>query len=176
MLDHIKRHWHYYILWGIVVASLGLNVYTVYTIITTRRQAALAFGQAAAIVHKFKTSSIDYVVKLDNEVPVQFDVPINFTVVVPISQTIPFKTTIHTSVRVLGLPIPISVPISTTVPVSMTVEVPIDYNVKLDNSVPVNFEVPLSINIVDTPFAKNLDDVETVLLSFAEDMGAVVNR
>ena len=176
MFDHIKRHWHYYILWGIVVASLGLNVYTVYTIIITRRQAALAFGQAAAIVHKFKTGSIDYVVKLDNQVPVQFDVPINFTVVVPISQTIPFKTTINTTVKVLGLPIPISVPISTNVPISLTVEVPIDYNLQLDNSVPVNFEVPLSINIADTPFAKNLDEVEMVLLNFAEDMGGLVSR
>lgn len=172
-----KRPLDYYLLWIVAVISLGLNVVIIVSLLNVRRQAAVAFGEAAQTVANLKSSTIEYVVPIDNEIPVAMDVPVKFTVTVPINQTIPIDTTVKVPIElpIVGQRV-IDVPISTRIPVNLTVEVPIDKTLPVNMTVPVNLDVPIKIRIADTPLAQTLGDVELILIGLSEEMGAVVTK
>ncbi|MBM4422595.1 MAG: hypothetical protein FJ030_04280 [Chloroflexi bacterium] len=172
-----KRSLDYYLLWIITLISLTLNVIVIASLLNARRQAATAFGQAAAVVAQLKQVTFGYNVVIDEEIPIAADVPVNFTVSVPIEQSIPINTIVNVPIEfpIVGQRT-ITVPISTTIPISLTVDVPIDRTLPIDATVPVSLSVPIRIKVADTAFAETLDDVETILLEMAKEMGAVVKQ
>lgn len=167
-----KRPIDYYLLWVLLLASIGFNVYMVIATIQAQRKAAAAFHDAAQIIEQFKSATFSYTVYIDEEIPVAAEVPVKFTVQVPISHTIPINTIVSVPLRTILGTFPISVPISTKVPISLTVDVPIDQVVDFKTNVPVKFDVPINIDIAETPLGAGLDEVRDILLQLATDMGA----
>jgi hypothetical protein len=172
-----KRSLVYYLLWLVTLISLTLNVIIIVSLLNVRRQAATAFTQAAATVASLKSGVIAYNVSINDEIPVAMDVPVKFTVTIPISKTIPINTTVEVPIEfpIVGKRI-ITVPISAKIPISLTVDVPINETLPINATVPVNLDVPIKIKIADTLLAGTLDDVETILLGLATNMGAKASK
>ncbi len=166
-----KRPLDYYILWSVVVISLLLNLFTIASLLSVRQQAGIAFANAAKSLEAVKTSRVEYMVKIDKEIPFAANVPINFTVQVPINQTIPINTTVNVPFKTPLGTFPIDVPINTKIPINLTVDVPINKTVPIATNVPVKMDVPIVIILSETSFGKSLEDVQTALNKLAKDLG-----
>jgi hypothetical protein len=172
-MPNSKPPLHYYLLWLVALVSLGLNIFIIYTLLDVRRQAAESFARAAEAVSVIKDGSIEYTVKIDEEIPIALDVPVQFTVEVPIVETIPVNTTVGVPVEIpLVGTRTISIPILANIPINLTVQVPIDKTIPVDATLPVKFDVPVTLKIADTSFGDGLEDVELLLLNLAEENGA----
>jgi hypothetical protein len=167
-----KRPRDYYALWAVAILSLLLNLYLINTLLTVRRQTAVAFADAANTVEALKAGVFDYTVTVNQTIPIAAKVPIDFKTQVPIKEIIPIDTTVAVP---LDFPIvgrrTIEVPISTRIPLDLTVEVPIQQTIPLAVNVPVKLDVPIRIRIADTPLAGALDDIQTALADLAAGLG-----
>jgi hypothetical protein len=168
-----RMPWHYYAVWVIALVSLALNVYIFYILLQVQQQAALAFSQAADSMGAIRNGSIQYVVNIDEEIPVVLDVPVNFTVKVPIQKTLPIQTTVDVPIELplLGTRT-ITVPINTSIPIDLSVEVPIDESIPINAKIPVQFDVPINLKISETTFGDGLGEFQAVLQQQAESLGA----
>ena len=163
---------HYYLLWIISGLSLALNLFVLYILFTVRQQASVAFTQAADALGTIQGGDIEYLVKIDEQVPIALDVPVKFTVTIPIEKTLPINTLVNVPVEIpLIGPRTISIPIQTTIPIKFDVEVPIDETVPVNADIPVHFAVPVRIKIADTPFGEGLGEFQSVLIQQAEGLG-----
>lgn len=166
-----KRPLDYYLLWGVAVTSLLLNVYLITSLLSVRQQAGVAFANAAKSLEAVKTSRVEYTVKIDKEIPFAANVPIDLTVQIPIKQTIPLITTVNVPIRTPIGTFPIDVPINTNIPINFTVDVPINKSFPIATNVPVKMDVPIVINLGETSFGKSLEDLQAVLAKLAKDLG-----
>lgn len=168
-----KRPWGYYALWALTLVSLALNVAVIAALLAVRQQTGQVLAQAAAALKTIQASSIDATVPVDQEIPVALDVPVKFKVTVPIKNAIPINTNVAVPIDLplLGTRV-INVPINMTVPIDMSVDVPIDQTVPIDSHIPVRFSVPVSVKIADTGLGQGLADLQQVLQSEAESLGA----
>lgn len=161
----------YILLWIIAVTSLLLNVVIIKTLLDVKQQAAVAFSNAAASMGTIQNGTIEYTVKIDEEIPVALDVPVKFIVEVPIKRTIPIDTVVDVPIEFFG-PHTIQVPISTTIPIDLTVQIPVDQNIPINGKIPVKFDVPIKLNIGETSFGEGLGQFQAVLQQQAESLGA----
>ena len=166
-----KRPLDYYVLWGVAVTSLLLNILTIASLLSVRQQAGIAFANAAKSLDAVKTSRVEYLVKIDKEIPFAANVPIDLTVQVPIKQTIPLNTTVNVPIRTPLGTFPIDVPINTNIPINFTVDVPINKSFPIATNVPVKIDIPIVINLGETSFGKSLEDVQVMLNKLAKDLG-----
>ena len=161
----------YILLWIIAVTSLLLNVVIIKTLLDVKQQAAIAFSNAAASMGTIQSGTIEYTVKIDEEIPVALDVPVKFIVEVPIKRTIPIDTVVDVPIEFFGSHT-IQVPISTTIPIDLTVQIPVDQNIPINGKIPVKFDVPIKLNIGDTAFGEGLGQFQLVLEQQAQSLGA----
>ena len=167
-----KRPRDYYALWAIAVLSLLLNLYTINTLLTVHRQAAVAFADAVRTVETLKASAFEYNVTVRQTLPIAAKIPIDFKTQVPIKEIIPIDTTVAVPLEfpIVGRRI-IEVPISARIPLDFTVEVPIQQTIPIAINIPVKLDVPINIRIADTPLAQTLDDIQTALARLATELG-----
>lgn len=169
------RHmpFHYYLLWLVALASLGLNAFIIYELLQVRTQAGVALGQAAQSIGVVKQSSITYTVPIDEEIPINLNVPVKFTVNVPIKQDLAIDTTVDVplDIPLLGTRV-ITVPIKTTVPVDLSVDIPVDKVVPINATIPVKFDVPIDLQLSTTSFGQALGGVQASLQQQADALGA----
>ena len=166
-----KRPLDYYILWSVAATSLLLNIFTIATLLSVRQQAGIAFANAAKSLEAVKTSRVEYMVKIDKEIPFAANVPINLTVQIPINQTIPLDTTVNVPIRTPLGTFPIEVPINTKIPINFTIDFPINKSFPIATNVPVKMDVPIVINLGETSFGKSLDDLQATLNKLAKELG-----
>lgn len=171
-----KRPRDYYVLWGIAIVSLLLNLYMINTLITVRRQAAIAFTEAVKTIEALKATTFEYSVTIDQQLPIAAKVPIDFDVQVPIKEIIPIDTTVAVP---LDLPIvgrrTIEVPISARIPIDLKVKVPIHQTIPIAANVPIKLKVPITLKIADTPLARTLNDIQTTLAGLVAELGGPAN-
>jgi hypothetical protein len=161
------------LLWAIAIASLALNLFVIKTLLDVRSQAGVAFGQAAGAIGTIKDGTIEYTARIEATVPVALDVPVKFDVEVPIRETIAIDTTVSVPIDfpIVGRRI-INLPISTEIPIDITVRVPVDETLPINAEIPVDLSVPFRLRIVDTPFGEGLGELQVVLESQADSLGA----
>ena len=189
MSQNNKRGWHYYLLWLLVLVSLGLNVFLLVTLNSIRSQArdqvqaagerirAVEVGEFELPIHISETLPISFtvpfsdtfIVPISATIPVSASVPFSETIDVPINTNIPINATISVPLPAIGN-IPIPIPIVTNIPVNLNVQVPIsrsipvqlDIPVDLTIEVPVESEVPVQTEVpveLDFPVNLPLDDM-----------------
>lgn len=173
----LRRPPDYWLLWVVVIISLGFNVYLLNILIGIEEdiqavQLEVAEGalEVAAGIWELRSAAFTYNVIIDESVAVDLVVPIRMVVPVVVDEEIAVNTTIFT--RLPPLNIPYNFPISTTFPVNIETDVEINEDVVISDAIPVSFEVPISITIADTPFAQSIDDAYYGLLEFARQLGA----
>ena len=166
-----RRPIDYYGLWVIALVSLGINVYLVVSLLQARRQAAQAASTAAAAVEELRDSAIDYVVPIQQSLPVSLTVAYNQTVSVPISLTLPINTNVSVPLDTPLGTFPINVPVNTTIPININPQVPLNLSVPISTSVPISLSVPIHLSLRDTAFDTSLVNAEDYLNSLAVTLG-----
>lgn len=168
-----KRPIDYWLLWGVALSSLILNLVVINALLNAQKQVGQAARAAAVGVSKLRAGAIDYNVHIDQQIPVNLNVTYSETVSVPISATVPINAQIST---VLQLPLigayPLSLPVNTTVPISLTQKIPINLAIPVNTTVPIVMDVPIHIEFAETALGASLVDVENYLNQTAEQMGA----
>ena len=166
-----RRTVDYYILWGLVVVSLGLNIYLFNTLLQAKRQLALAASSAATAVDQLRDTAIDYTVPISQTVPVSFTVAYRQTFTVPISVTLPIDTNVTVPLNTPLGNFPITVPVKTTVPINLNPQVPLSLTVPVSVSVPISLSVPIHLAVNDTVFGSSLGGAADYLRGVSAGLG-----
>jgi hypothetical protein len=168
-----KRPLDYYLLWCVALVSLLIGAALIVTLGAARVRAIQGLRTATDAVHGLRSSSIDYVVRLDQSLPVSLTVPFSTTLVVPINTTFPINTDFKVTLRTPLGDYPVTVPVQSSVPVNMETSVPVRLSVPISTSVPVSLNVPIHISLAQTTLGTSLEQLETYLSSLAADLQAV---
>lgn len=172
-----KRTADYYLLWLLVLILLAFNLALGWYLVDARQQ-VLAYRevfstrlvQAGTILENIKSGSIEYNASIDQVIPISVNIPLDYVVQVPINMVVPIDTTI--SIPLLGETGPtIDVPVSMEVPISTTVRVPINMSVPINADMPIKMDVPVSIKMSDTFLAGRLDETQVLLAQLTLDLG-----
>ncbi|MEM7113308.1 MAG: hypothetical protein AAF614_12810 [Chloroflexota bacterium] len=181
------RVWHYWLLWVIVIISLGLNGLLIYGLLSARTQAGQEVARVATALRDNPMGDFEIPVNVDEMLPISMDVPFEDTFTVEISETIPVSTSvlfeedieipIRETVRiaenvqvfvvipVINQRVPIDIPIGANIPIALDINVPVSYEIPVETDIPVNFivDVPVSTNVpIDTEVPVQLDFPVTV--------------
>jgi MFS family permease len=141
--------------------------------------AALAPGVAAGIsdavggLDAFATSTLEFQVPINEDIPIATVIDLNRTITVPIQTTIPIDETVDTTITVAGpfgidIPLNVTVPVQLNLPVDLDVSFAIDEQIPISTSVPVNLELPIAIDIADTELATLVGSLRIGLESMAD--------
>lgn len=176
VVARFSRPLDYWLLWLLVLGSLGLNLYLLQTLLDLRDRAGQATGlvsevtsEASTVIGELKTATITHTIEVDESIPLNLTVPIDEVLEVPIQTTVPINTTVSIPLRTPIGTFPINVPIVTTIPINITAEVPIHLSVPVSGSVPINFDVPIEIKLADTPLGASLDRIEQFLIRLEQE-------
>jgi hypothetical protein len=162
----------YWLLWGVALISLAINIWLINTLSGVRRQAGQGAALAAQAIGDLSQSSIDYQVHLEKSLPVSLTVPISQTLSIPINTTLPINTEATIPLKTPIGTFPITIPIQATVPVNLQPSVPIRLSVPISTTVPVILDVPIHVAISDTAFGASLAKTQASLEALAAQWGA----
>jgi hypothetical protein len=165
-----RRPIDYFVLWGVALLSLGINLYLVNALLEARRQAAQAALTAAAAVEQLRASAIDYNVAIQQTLPVSLTVSYRQTLSVPISTTLPVNTNVSVPLNTPIGNFPINFPVNATIPVSLNPQIPLSLAVPISTTVPVSLAVPIHIALGDTGFGPALTNAEQYLNNLATSL------
>ena len=168
----LRRPLDYWLLWIIALASFGFNLYLVRQYLDLRAKAAQEIVGVVGMVGEFRRASFDYVVNIDEQLPVSATVPVNFDVLVPVERSIPINTNITIPIETFLGTYRFNAPIYTTIDINFDIDVPINETIDFETTVPVKFDVPITIAFAETPLGPILDDVYKQLIELATSLGA----
>lgn len=170
-MDLSARPLDYWLLWVVALSSLALNVFLINTLLGARRQVAEALGVVAQGLGELRAARFTYVVRIDQNIPINLNVPIRDTLRVPVDTTVPFNTQLQVPIELpfLGTRT-VNVPVQTTVPIQMDLEVPVHLDVPITTTMPVQFDVPVQIAVANTPLDAALAGPQAYLESLSEEL------
>ncbi len=168
----LRRPLDYWFLWIIALASFGFNLYLVRQYLDLRAKAAHEIVSVVGMVGEFRRASFDYVVNIDEQLPVSATVPVNFDVLVPVERSIPIDTNVTIPIETFLGTYRFNAPIFTTIDIDFDIDVPINETIDFETTVPVKFDVPITIAFEETPLGPILDDVYKQLIELATSLGA----
>ena len=188
---HRHRRWPLVLLWGLLLLSLGLHLWTLLTLQRVRSLAHEQLGLLYTQVGQLNGEVLSLDLPVRQTLQVTTTVPIRHTLqlttTVPIRQqlTVPIDTTITLNEQVsiplqapwgeVLLPIPLraAVPVRTTIPVTIQQDVPVSVPVELDLRVPVSvpveldLQVPVRLPLRTTPLDAYLERLQAGLTALA---------
>lgn len=168
----LKRSWDYWLLWGVALVSLGINLAMINTLLRVRQQAGEGAATAARVVSNLREAVITYTVDIDHVLPVSLTVPFSTTINVPLSTTLPIDTDVTIPLDTpFGL-IPINIPIRTTVPINFSTRFPVNVVVPISTTVPVKLDIPIKLELGKTGFGSSLQTLQTYLENLASQLRA----
>ena len=171
MLPSKKSRTDTILLLGILVSlfvsmlSLGMVAYLLFTIGQVQFGTAQMLNQMEAGLNGFLGSDVEYMVQVDQTIPIdvnfpvkqeltvplhvqinqQFplkaDIPINTQIVAPISTTIPVSQTFTASIILFGQPLGIPVGINGNLPVDIALDIPFEQTISLDTMIPISMPI-----------------------------------
>ncbi len=136
---------------------------------------ARGISDAVAGLDAFATSTLEFEIAIDEEIPINTVIELNQTILVPIQTSIPIDETVDTTIRVAGpfgidIPLNVTVPIQLELPINLEVSIPINETVPISTSVPVNLDVPIVIEVAETELASLVLSLRAGL----ESMGGIL--
>lgn len=181
------RVWHYWLLWVIVIISLGLNGLLIFGLLSARAQAGQEVAKVATALRDNPMGDFEIPVNIDESLPIAMNVPFKDTFNVVISETIPVSTSvlfeenieipIRDTVRieenvqvfvvlpVINQRVPVDIPIGANIPIALDINVPVSYEIPVQTDIPINFvvDVPVETEVpIDTEVPVKLDFPVTV--------------
>ncbi len=117
--------------------------------------AGQALDEVTAELETFRTSTLEFEVAVDQEIPVRTSFPFQRTIDLPIRTTLPVSEEFETRIEVAGpfgvdIPLTVTVPIDIEVPVNLDLEIPIDETIDIDTTFSLRLDVPVSVAIEGT--------------------------
>ena len=155
--------WFTYLLFGLVLASLMLHLWSWYTV---QQYRALAHEQLVSLadqVAQAQTSVITAEFPVNQRVPIRTTIPVKKGLVVPFSTRVKVDDTV--TVPLAGFNVP--VPIRADIPVNATVPITIDETVTISTTVELNLTVPIRLPVVNSSFEVVLKELEQRLRNLA---------
>lgn len=134
---------------------------------------AAGLGDAITGLDTFATSTLEFEVVIDEDIPIDTVIVLNRTITVPIQTTIPIDEIVETTISVSGpfgidIPLDVTVPIKLDLPVDLDVSFAIDEQIPLSTSIPVNLNVPIVIDIANTELASLVASLRVGLVSMQD--------
>ncbi len=134
-----------------------------------------ALADVTAELEAFRTSTLEFEVSVDEEIPVRTSFPFTRTVDLPIRTTLPVSEEFETRIEVAGpfgvdIPLTVTVPIDIEVPVNLDLQIPIDETIEIDTTFPLQLDVPVAIDIEGS----GLDRLAEQLQQGLEQVSAVL--
>ena len=180
------------ILFTLVFISLGLNGYLIAQWVQTRQQviqtvqqfspvARDALTRADTELEAFQNSTLEFVVKIDQELPIDVEIPINKRVEVPINVTVPISKEIQTTVMMdpfqagLEIPVDINVPVNVEVPIDVVLPVEIDETIPISTTVPVKLDVPIAVDINDTDLVPYIEQLRQGISALGDSLNQMIS-
>jgi MFS family permease len=114
--------------------------------------------EAVAGLEEFATSTIDFVVNIDEEVTIETQVVLDRELQVPINETIPIKESFETRIEVdtplgFSVPLDVTVPIGIDVPIDLEIDIVVNETIPVSATVPVKLDIPISLKVSETQLA-----------------------
>lgn len=173
------------ILFALVFLSLGLNGYLISELLRVRQQAIQTLQsiepmaqdtltQVDTELASFQNSTLEFTVKIDQELPIDVEIPINKRVDVPINVTVPISKQIQTTIMMdplqtgLQIPVDIDVPVDVEVPINVVLPVEVNETIPISTTVPVKVDVPIAINVSDTDLVPYIEQLRQGLAQFGK--------
>ncbi len=129
--------------------------------------------EAIAGLESFSSSSLEFDVGIDENLPINTEIVIERTFTVPIKTSIPINESFETTIEVqapfgLTVPVDVTVPVDIDVPVDLEITLPVNETIPVEANVPVKLDVPIRVNVADTELAELADALAAGLKSFRE--------
>lgn len=159
-----------FVLFLLVLCSLGLNVLLLGRLYVVQESAVTALDQGLVAVEDLKGEVISYTVTLSQTVPVDADVPFKKQFNVRLETTVPIKTEAQVPIQTPLGTYNINVPIDTQVPIDTTIPVQIDQTLHISAEVPLQMRVPIAISIRETALSGYLDQLQETLRKLRDSM------
>lgn len=130
-------------------------------------------GLDAAVkgLESFRSSTIEFDVTIDEEIPIDAQVVLDRTLEVPIQATFPIDQVVDTTITIAGpfdteIPLDVTVPIQLEIPVDLVVPISINEIVPISAEVPVNLTVPIAVDVGQTELVSLADALADGLEAF----------
>jgi EmrB/QacA subfamily drug resistance transporter len=139
---------------------------------------AAGIGDAVDGLDAFATSTLEFQVPINEDIPIETVIDLNRTITVPIQTTIPIDETVDTTITVAGpfgidIPLNVTVPVQLNLPVALDVSFAINEQIPVSTSVPVNLDLPIAIDIADTELATLVSSLRIGLASMQDILGGL---
>jgi len=147
------------------LASLALNAFLIYSLLSTRQTAADGLDAAIAALDNFGGKGFHYDYRFQQEIPVSADIPIQQDLVFPFAGDFPINTTIEVPIDAGALgKFVIPVPINTSIYVETSVPIHVDQTFSISTSIPVDMTIPIDVQPDDPEIQKLLAQVRAWLI------------
>ena len=128
---------------------------------------------AIAGLETFSSSTLEFDVAIDQNLPINTEIVIDRTFTVPIKTSIPINESFDTTIEVEGpfgltVPVDVTVPVDIDVPVDLEFELPVNETIPVEANVPVQLDVPIRVDIAETELAELADSLAAGLTSFRD--------
>lgn len=139
---------------------------------------AVGIGEAIGGLDEFASSTLEFQVPINEEVPINMVIDLNRTITIPIQTSIPIDETVDTTITIAGpfgvdIPLNVTVPVQLTLPVDLEVSFPINEQILISTSVPINLDLPIAIEIADTELATLVASLRVGLASMQDILGGL---
>ncbi|MGH9134320.1 MAG: MFS transporter [Ilumatobacteraceae bacterium] len=129
--------------------------------------------EAVAGLESFSSSTLEFDVAIDENVPINTEIVIDRTFTVPIRTSIPINESFETTIEVdapfgLTVPVDVVVPVDIDVPVDLELTLPVNETIPVEANVPVQLDVPIRVDVAETQLAELADSLATGLQSFRD--------
>ncbi len=171
MLSSPKNRTGTILLLGILVSlfvsmlSLGMVTYLLFTIGQVQFETAQVLDQMGAGLDGILGGSVEYMVQVDQNIPINVNFPVkqeltvplhvqinqefplkadilvNTQIVAPISTIIPVNQTFNASIYLLEQPLAIPVEINGNLPVDITLDIPFEETITIDTMIPISMPI-----------------------------------
>jgi MFS family permease len=121
----------------------------------------------------FSSSTLEFDVAIDENLPIDAEIVIERTFTVPIKTSIPINESFETTIEVQGpfgltVPVDVTVPVDIDVPVDLEITLPVNETIPVETNVPVRLDVPIRVDIAETELAALADSLAAGLESFRD--------
>ena len=129
--------------------------------------------QAVAGLDSFRSSTIEFDVRIDEDIPIDAEVLLDRTLTIPIKTTFPIDQVVDTTITIAGpfnteIPLDVTVPVQLDVPVDLELPFSINEVIPISTEIPVRLTIPIGVDVAGTELASLADALGEGLAAFSD--------
>jgi hypothetical protein len=138
-------------------------------------QVGQGLDEAIAGLDSFRSSTIEFDVPINEDIPIETEIVLNRTLDVPIQTTFAIDQVVDTTITIAGpfdtqIPLDVTVPVQLDVPVDLVIPFAINEVIPISAEVPVRLTVPIAVKVAGTELASLADALSEGLGAFGDLM------